>query len=344
MRKLRQPHLVISIVRDLAVIVVSTNDSGWLRPCLSTLYEHAGDLDLEVVIADNESTDGTADLIRDDFPDARVVPCQNRGFGHANNRAVLTCDARYVLFLNPDTEFLRGSLSSLVSYLDERPDIGLASVIQLTPDGTVYPTIRRFPNALRAAGEAIGSERFPRSLGWLGTRVLDQEIYSREVDCDWLTGAFMLVRWEALWGAGIFDERFFMSSEEVDLALRIKQAGWRVAHLPQAAIIHHVHMGKPLGERMEAQYAFARRQYAAKHFSAAHRALYLSIVRAGYRLRLLLGVISPGDGYRRVCSRRALRTLRGAEPPPYGAPPRQAVAERSDISAAGSRVRDGLLR
>ena len=76
----------------------------------------------------------------------------------------------------------------------------------------------------------------------------------------------MIARAEALSGAGIFDERFFMSSEEVDLAYRIKQGGWRVVHLPQMTILHHVHMGKPLPPRMHAQYAFARRQYAEKHF------------------------------------------------------------------------------
>ena len=325
-------------MHDVAVIVVSTNDSNWLTPCLTAVYANAGDIDLDVVVADNESSDGTAELVRDEFPAARVVRSRNRGFGHANNRATMTCDARYILFLNPDTEILHGSLAGLVSYLDERPDIGLASVRQVTPNGAVYPTIRRFPNALRAAGDAIGCERFPRVLGWLGPRVLDCGTYDREVACDWLTGAFMLVRTEALLGAGIFDERFFMSSEEVDLAYRIKQAGWGVVHVPQMTILHHVHMGKPLGERMEAQYAFARRQYAEKHFSPVHRAIYIIVVRVGYRLRLMLALMPGGDQYRRDCSRRALRTLRGVEAPPYGEPPTHAVQVR-ELGATSPRVR-----
>jgi N-acetylglucosaminyl-diphospho-decaprenol L-rhamnosyltransferase len=295
-------------------------------------------VDLDVVIADNESTDGTAELIRDEFPEARVVRCANHGFGHANNRAALTCDARYVLFLNPDTELLRGRLADLVAVLDERPDIGMASVKQVTPDGAVYPTIRRFPNALRAFGEAIGCERFP-GLRWLSPRVLDAARYERETECDWLTGAFMIVRRETLAGAGIFDERFFMSSEEVDLALRIKQAGWRVTHLPYVTILHHVHMGKPLGIKMEAQYALARSQYAGKHFSPLHRAVYLTVVKARYRLRLSLGSL-PGQGsYRRDAAIGALRTLRGVQPPPYQVPPVAAVrpvtrtADESALSA-----------
>ncbi|HEX3976157.1 MAG TPA: glycosyltransferase family 2 protein [Solirubrobacteraceae bacterium] len=331
-------------MHDLAVIVVSTNDVNWLRPCLSTLYAGAGDVDLDVVIADNESTDGTAELIRDEFPEARVVRCTNHGFGHANNRAALTCDARYVLFLNPDTELLTGRLADLVAYLDERPDIGMASVRQVTPDGAVYPTIRRFPNALRAFGEAIGCERLP-GLRWLSPRVLDAALYERETDCDWLTGAFMIVRRETLAGAGIFDERFFMSSEEVDLALRIKQAGWRVAHVPSMTILHHVHMGKPLGLKMEAQYALARSQYAGKHFSPLHRAVYLSGVKARYRLRLALGLLPGQDSYRRDAAIGALRTLRGVQPPPYQAPPvaavrpvTQAAGEPADESALSATV------
>ena len=328
-------------MHDLAVIVVSTNDVEWLKPCLTTVYERAGDLDLDVVIADNDSSDGTAELIRDEFPRARVVPCRNRGFGHANNRAVMTCDSRYVLFLNPDTELLDGSLSELVSLLDGRPEIGLASVKQLTADGTVYPTIRRFPSALRAVGEAIGSERFPRSLGWVGPRVLDPRVYQREVECDWLTGAFMLVRAEALLGAGIFDERFFMSSEEIDLAYRIRRGGWRVVHLPSMSILHHVHMGKPLGLRMEAQYAFARRQYAEKHLSAVHRAVYLSVLRTGHRLRLLRALADGAGSYRREAARRALRTLRGLQPPPFGPPPASAVAPPSSSApTSGLQPRD----
>jgi hypothetical protein len=247
--------------------------------------------------------------------------------------------ARYVLFLNPDTEILDGTLADLVAVLDERPDIGLLSVRQVTADGTIYPTIRRFPNALRALGECIGSERFPRALGWLGPRVLDRGVYEREVDCDWLTGAFMIVRAETLVGAGGFDERFFMSSEEVDLAYRVRHAGWRVVHVPDMTILHHVHMGKPLGDRMEAQYAYARMQYARKHFSLLHRAIYLSLVRARHRTRLL-HALAPGSSRDAVAANRwALRVLRGAAPPPFGEPPRSAVAGVSATRASRLPVR-----
>ncbi len=99
---------------ELAVIVVSTNEAYWLRRCLPTIYDHAGKIELDVVVVDNESTDETRELVESEFPLARVVRCVNRGFAQANNSALRTLDARFVLFLNPDTEILDGTLAGLV--------------------------------------------------------------------------------------------------------------------------------------------------------------------------------------------------------------------------------------
>ncbi len=103
---------------DLAVIIVSTNEARWLRPCLSTLFAHLGALRADIVVADNRSTDGTRELVESEFAAARVVTCDNYGFGHANNRALLTTNARYVVFLNPDTEIREGSFEVLVARMD----------------------------------------------------------------------------------------------------------------------------------------------------------------------------------------------------------------------------------
>jgi GT2 family glycosyltransferase len=215
-------------IHDLAVIVVSTNEARWLSACLSSVLEHRGSCSLEVVVADNESTDGTAALVEEEFPEARVVRCVNRGFAHANNRGLETTNARYVLFLNPDTEIRTGTFEALVRRLDEQPDVGLAGVIQLTPEGEIYPTIRYFPNALRAFGQALGSERLSFRAQMLRERDIDLDRYSQVVECDWTSGSFMLARREALQSAGFLDERFFIYSEEPDLCLRMKRAGWKV--------------------------------------------------------------------------------------------------------------------
>lgn len=316
-------------MHDLAVITVSTNEGHWLRPCLSSVFDHCATLALDVVVADNESTDGTRELVETHFPRVRVVSCENRGFSHANNRALITCEARYVLFLNPDTEIVDGMFDALIEQLDRDELVGLVGVTQLTPEGAVFPTIRRFPNATRAFAEAVGSERLPVRARWLGERELDLRVYEREHDCDWVSGSFMLTRREALESAGFLDERFFIYSEETDLCYRIKQAGWSVRYVPSMKIIHHT--GKRgANARMEAQEAFARLQFARKHFRPVRRTFY----RAALCLRFGSRALAPGNrpGTRaewRAAYARALRVALGIEGAPFGEPPASALRIRS---------------
>ena len=318
-------------MHDLAIIVVSTNEAKWLRPCLTSIFEHRGACSLDVVVADNESTDGTGDLVATEFPEARVVRCTNRGFAHANNRGLMTCDARFALFLNPDTEILEGTFEELVGALDARPTVGLAGVRQVTADGELYPTIRRFPNAMRALGEAVGSERFPFRASWMGERELDFTLYDREVDCDWTSGSFMIARREALESAGFMDERFFIYSEEPDLCLRMKKAGWDVKHLPQMTILHHA--GKAgRNPKVAAQETFARKQLMRKHFSPQHRVAYTAALGLGLLVRAVAPSRETGQSSgRRVAARAGLRVLLGVDGSPYGRPPGQAVQPRETV-------------
>jgi N-acetylglucosaminyl-diphospho-decaprenol L-rhamnosyltransferase len=323
-------------VHDLAVVVVSTNEAKWLRPCLSTVFEHSGPIEIDVVVADNESVDGTRKLVESEFPRARVVACRNHGFGHANNRAVVTTDARYVCFLNPDTEIREGLFSDLVAAMDVRPTVGLAGVKQITPDGALFPTVRRFPNAVRALFQALGSERFPFRASWLGERELDLSRYEHEIACDWTSGSFLLARREAIDSAGLFDERFFIYSEETDLCLRIKSAGWEIRHLPTMTILHHAQKAGA-NPKMEAQLAFAGLQYARKNFSTPHRWTYLGALSLSYLLRSVYAAEDASEaGAKRIAARRALRTLWGLEKSPFGEPPPVAarVETRWDSPAA----------
>ena len=217
---------------DLAVIVVSANSAHWLEPCLSSVYERSGGLGLDVVVVDNASTDETQDLVRRRFPHARIVATRTR------HRALETVDAPYVLFLNPDTEILTGTLADVVEELAERPDVGLIGVSQVDAEGRRLPTIRYFPSVTRLVGDMLGLERVGRRPRWLGERELRAARYATETDCDWTSGSFMLARREALQSAGFMDERFFLFCEEPDLCLRMKQAGWRIRHLPSLTVLH----------------------------------------------------------------------------------------------------------
>jgi len=312
-------------VHDLAVIVVAIpNEPQWVGPCLRSVGDHAGrGIALEAIVADNR-TPGIAEIVEDEFPWARVVECDNHGFAHANNRALATCNARYVLFLNPDTEILDGSLQQLVEFLDRNTELGLIGVRQVTSDGSVYPTIRRFPSARRAFADALALQRWAPFSGRIGERVVDSNAYGSETRCDWTTGSFMLVRREAIESSGIFDERFFIYSEEADLCYRLKQAGWEIAHVPTMTILHHADKS-PDSPRRRAQDAFSRLQYSHKHFTTVHRFFYRFALATRYGLRMF----GP-DGNRRAASRAGFAMTFGMADPPFGAPPSQAVSLRDD--------------
>ncbi len=329
-------------MHDVCVIIVSHNGKRWLDAALVSLFERAGGLDLDVVVVDNGS-DGSAAYVEERFPGVRTIACPNHGFGHANNRALETADARYVLFLNPDTEFLSGSLEELTAALDRRPEIGLAGVRQVGRDGSLALSIRRFPSAANMLAEALAVEKVPGVRRVFGEREFDLRQYGRETPCDWTSGSFMLARSAALASAGGFDERFFLFSEETDLCWRLKQAGWGVVHMPCVTIRHYEHEGA-LSSRLEAQVAYARMQFARKHFRriGAYRAAMVLRYALRAALHSIRGGGESGEG---DAARAALTAVLGGQPP-FGEPATieaQATIVRAPGSARSStRVRSPM--
>jgi GT2 family glycosyltransferase len=300
-------------VRELAVIIVSSPGvPEWLPPCLRSLEKHAGGVDAEVVVVENEPERLVAPLLASEFPQVRVVSCANRGFGHANNRGAELVDARYLLFLNPDTEIVSGTLRELLDAADARPRAGVIGVRQVLPDGTTYPTARAFPSVTRLAGEALGAERFGRVGRRLRESELDLSRYETEFAPDWTIGSFLLVPREAWEAAGPFDERFFLYSEETDLCRGITDAGWEVRHVPVMTIVHHVHSGQELAPRMQAQLAYAKAQYGDKHLRGPRRVAFHAALRLRYMLRAVVG-----PEHSRAAARHVLAVLAGREPPPF---------------------------
>ncbi len=305
-------------VDDLAIITVSTNELRWIRPCLRTVFEHIGDISCDVVVVDNDSSDGIADVVASEFPLARTVPSRNHGFGHANNRALMTCNARYVLFLNPDTEILEGTFAELVRMLDERPSVGLIGVRQIRADGGLDMTIRYFPSVMRAVGDALSASRIPRCPHRLGEREMDVRAYEQEWACDWTSGSFMIARREALESAGFFDERYFMYSDETDLCRRIKLAGWEIRHLPDMTILHHD--GKAgVKPHIEMLGAISRMAYARKFLSPVSRELYRGAVMLRYALRSVYAGSGETGRLKREANRAALLAMLGRKPVPFAA-------------------------
>jgi GT2 family glycosyltransferase len=336
-------------VNELGVIVVSHNHERWLPRCLWSLLEHTEGTSLELVVVDNGPTGAARDLVERDFPQARAIACENRGYGHANNLAAATCDARWLLFLNPDTELLEGSPAELIASLER--NVGIAGARQLDDDGRVIPTMRRFPSVLTALGDSIGLERLPGRPTAFGERELRLERYESEFEGDWTIGSFLLARREAFDAVGGFDERFFLYSEEVDLCLRVGRAGWKVVHSPAVTIRHHGNSDRPADPRLQTQLAWARLQYADKNLPAVSRPAFRAAMLARYGLRSL-----HGDPGRRRAARSATALLLGRRPPPFEArrpepepvweqwPPGLEPGVIGATGGSGTRVLAGIVR
>jgi N-acetylglucosaminyl-diphospho-decaprenol L-rhamnosyltransferase len=287
---------------DLSVAVVTHNGREQALATLRSAIASAGPIDVEWLVVDSGSSDGTPDAIERALSDVQVFRSANRGFAHGNNLALERARGRYVLLLNPDVEIRTGTLARLVHALDERPRVGAAGVVQRGTDRRLLPSIRRFPTPGRDLGEALFAARWP-VLRHLQELDLDFERYFEERPADWVSGAFLVARRKAIEQVGPLDERFFLYSEEIDWCHRIRGAGWEIRHLPVMEVIHHC--GPTTAERV-AEECLSRMLYARKHFGRGRAAGIRGALALKHALRMVL-LAGP------ACVRRSLRPRLRAE-------------------------------
>jgi GT2 family glycosyltransferase/glycosyltransferase involved in cell wall biosynthesis len=228
-------------VVDLSIVVLSWNVREMLAGCLRSLPGAAGEwwARAEVVVVDNASTDGSAEMVREQFPGVRVLALrENRGFSVGNNAGIRASRGRFVLLLNPDTIARPGSIEAMCEYLEGQPDVGVVGPRLLNPDGTLQPSRRRFPTLATALVESTPLQQAFPSAEVLRRFYVEDRPDGETQDVDWLSGAALLCRRETLEQVGLFDPGYFMFSEEVDLCRRVREAGWRVVYLPGAEITH----------------------------------------------------------------------------------------------------------
>jgi GT2 family glycosyltransferase len=306
---------------DISAITVTHNGREMALRTLRSAIGARGDASVEWFVVDAGSTDGTPEAIEREFPEVRVLRRENRGFAASNNVALARARGRYTLLLNPDVELRSGTLDELVAAMDARPELGLASVVQRGADGELQPSIRRFPSPLRSIGEALFAAHWPalRTLQELETR---PGPYEREQQVDWLVGAFLIARSDAVRDVGPLDERFFLYSEEIDWCYRFWQAGWPVAHLPGIAITHHCG-GRSHGDLM-AQLSHSRRLFAEKHYPATRTLAIRAALALGHTIRIaVFGVaaaVSRSQRERVRAEWAGLKVVLGRSSPPLGPP------------------------
>ncbi|MBW3578483.1 MAG: glycosyltransferase family 2 protein [Actinobacteria bacterium] len=224
---------------DVAVVVVTWNSADVVGDFLACLPASLAGLRYQVVIADNASTDGTADVVRRLVPRATVVDLgRNAGYAAGINAGLRTAEpARAVLICNPDVRLRPRAVRLLLAALDD-PEVGMAVPRLVDGNGRLQPSLRRRPTVLRALGEAVlGGARAGR-FDRLGEVIHIPSVYEREMDVEWATGACLLASARCLHDVGEWNESFFLYSEETDYALRAHDRGFRVRYVPDAVAEH----------------------------------------------------------------------------------------------------------
>jgi GT2 family glycosyltransferase len=224
---------------DISIIIVSFNTREVLRESLQSVEREQGSLRMEVFVVDNNSHDGSVEMVETEFPRVQVLRSQvNLGFGAANNVALELATGRYIVLLNSDAFLLPDSLRLSIDHMDRDPTVGLAGGRLVGRDMSLQPSARLFPSILSDFLVMTGlAHKNPKSK-FFGRfdRTWADPMQSAEVD--WVPGAFSIIRREALQKVGFFDPEFFLYSEEVDLCRRIQNAGYKIMYWPDIAVIH----------------------------------------------------------------------------------------------------------
>ena len=226
---------------DVSIVIVSYNTKELLAECLKSVKKAIENLTAEVFVVDNNSSDGTVDFIKKNFPWVKLtVNKQNVGFSKANNLSLKIAKGKYILVLNPDTELMPDSIIKIINFMNKNSEVGISTCRVQLPDGSLDRDCRRhFPTPWRALTHFIGlSKVFP------GSKIFDQYYIGYQKDdidheIDACEGAFMMVRKDAIAKVGYFDEDFFFYGEDLDWCWRFKEAGYKIMYTPRAKIIHY---------------------------------------------------------------------------------------------------------
>ncbi len=282
---------------DVAISVANTDSRDMLRRCLESVSAACDGLRWHLTVVDNASTDGSAEVVMQEFPWVDLQRNSARlGFSANHNqvlRRALEREVRFILILNEDTVLAPGSIRELVRKSDENPSVGAAGPVIMGSDGEVQRSFFPFPTLPSEVAASFRPGSQPNNPNAVG----------------WLNGSCVLVRTDAIREIGLLDERFFIFFEDTDLGLRLHQAGWTSAVVPSAQILHYGHqvVSQPIyGNRMERQMVRSRYLYFRKHHGSGRAEALRLLIRCSFVLRAAkagaAAVVLRDSGERRLAT------------------------------------------
>lgn len=279
-------------VVELTIIVVSYNTRELLAACLESVSKAARGLNYEIIVVDNASRDGSAEMVARQFPAAKLISnFDNQGFARANNQAIRASQGRYILLLNSDATLMPDAVQSMVRFMEAHPRVGVVGAQLLNPDGTFQASFADFPSFV---GELLLLTKLAKLVYSPNYPSYPYEQSQDERAVDWVFGACIMVRRSAVDDVGPLDEDFFMYSEEADWCHRMRKRGWLVYYLPSAKVTHwwgQSASGEP--ERRRSQLYRSKYLYIRKHHGRLiARAFHLAVQTTSLAKLLLWAMVS----------------------------------------------------
>lgn len=230
----------------LSISIVSFNVKELLRCCIKSVYKNIHGVSFEIFVVDNNSSDGSREMVRTEFPQVELIANQtNAGYAKAINQVIALSKSPFILILNSDTEVKKDSIHKMLKFMVEHETIGAVGPKLLNPDGSIQPSYnRKFPGLLTVIGETLFTSSIKYALhknryvkNYLIKQMYGHHNVNQEVG--WTGGACLLVRRKSVDEIGVMDENFFFFYEEMEWCLRMKKGGWKVYYLPEAEVVHH---------------------------------------------------------------------------------------------------------
>lgn len=263
---------------DITVVIVNWKVRDLLEKNLKAILANKDGLNIEIYVVDNDSRDGTSEMIMMEFPDVKVLAmARNLGFAKANNLAIKQAKGKYIFVLNPDTQVKPGFFRSIYNYMESNPEVGIVGPRILNSDGSTQPSIRRFPDLFSHILIMLKLRNILVENKFLKNYFLTDFDYEKEQEVEQIMGAAMMIRRSVFDKIGLFDEKFFVWFEEVDFCLRARKEKIKIKYFPQAELYHE-------GGRSFSKEAIVRKQIifnkSLLHYFFKHKAFYQALIIA----------------------------------------------------------------
>jgi len=289
---------------DLSIVIVNYKAKDYLEKCLRSVLNSSKGIKYEVFVVENDSRDGSYEMVKEKFPEVKLIAGPNIGFGLGNNLAMRKAGGRYVLLLNPDTEVIEKDLfCGMTDWMDKHPKVGVSSCALLNTDRSIQGTGGYFPTLLRVTAWMLFLDDIPfldrlikpyHPMHPWSFLYSGEALFLKSHQQDWLTGAFYLIRGRVLKEVGYFDEDYFAYVEEVEYSKRIKDAGWEIWYLPKWKILHHGQASSSSEYAMTSEYK-GLKIYFQKHEPAWKMPVLRLMLKTGAFLRIILFGIIKGS-------------------------------------------------